>query len=87
MLSSVRRSIRIALVVIAVTYLRFQLAHRTEDTRWWRLKHSRDSRAPVPAQLGVSASRPITVPRVPRLFTATAGCDALWSPLGAPPKR
>jgi ABC-2 type transport system permease protein len=58
----------IALGALAVTYLRFRFAHRTEST-WWRLgKRRRDARAPLPAGIGVTAGTPISVPRVRRTF-------------------
>ena len=55
----------IALGALAVTYLRFRFAHRTERS-WWRRRTRQHS--PMPAGIGVSASRPISVPQVPRTF-------------------
>ncbi|HEX7181129.1 MAG TPA: hypothetical protein VF756_04750 [Thermoanaerobaculia bacterium] len=64
----------IGLGALAVTYLRFRFAHRTEST-WWRRRTRpfgrlragrRDARSPMPA--GLTASTPISVPQVPRTF-------------------
>lgn len=49
---------------LAVTWLGFRFEHRTEGHRWGRRR--RESRSPTPARLGVSASAPISVPRVAR---------------------
>ena len=64
--------IGIALAALAVTYLRFRFAHRTESTlveahaRRARHAHSRTARRlPAPA---ARASAPISVPQVPRTF-------------------
>ena len=58
----------VALGILALTWLRFRFAHRTETT-WWR-RRARDGRAsaPVPAGSGVPAGAPIAVPQVPRTF-------------------
>ena len=53
--------------VLAVTYLRFRFAQRVESSRW-RRKPGRAAHAPIPAGIGLMASAPITVPRVPRTF-------------------
>jgi ABC-type transport system involved in multi-copper enzyme maturation permease subunit len=58
--------IGIALGVLAVTYLRFRFAHRTESTWWRRWTRRRDAHAPMPA--AVTASTPISVPQVARRF-------------------
>ena len=57
-----------ALGALAVTYLRFRFAHRTESTWWRRGTRRRDAHSPRPAGLGVTASTPISVPEVPRTF-------------------
>ncbi|HSF43377.1 MAG TPA: hypothetical protein VLT87_26490 [Thermoanaerobaculia bacterium] len=53
----------IALGALAVTYLRFRFAHRTESTWWRRITRRRHAQPPMPA--GVTAT-PISVPQVPR---------------------
>jgi ABC-2 type transport system permease protein len=58
----------IALGALAVTCLRFRFAHRTGSTWWRRWKRRRDARSPLPAGIGVTASTPISVPRVRRTF-------------------
>jgi ABC-2 type transport system permease protein len=58
----------IALGVLAVTYLRFRFAHRTESVGWWRRTGRRDAHSPMPAGIGVTASAPISVPQVRRTF-------------------
>ncbi len=58
----------IALVALAVTYLRFRFAHRTESSWWRRWTRRRDAHAPTPAGIDVAASTPISVPQVPRTF-------------------
>jgi len=58
----------IALGALAVTYLRFRFAHRTESTWWTRRSRRRDAHSPMPAGIGVTASTPISVPQVPRTF-------------------
>ncbi len=47
---------------LAVTWLRFRFAHRTEST-WWRRRRRPDARSPMPA-----GSTPVYVPQVPRTF-------------------
>ncbi len=54
------------LAALAVTYLRFRFAHRTESTWWRRWTRRRDARSPGPA--GVAERTPISVPQVPRTF-------------------
>ncbi|MDQ3700667.1 MAG: ABC transporter permease, partial [Chloroflexota bacterium] len=58
----------IALGTLAVTYLRFRFAHRTESTWWRRRTRRRDAHSPMPAGIGVTASTPISVPLVRRTF-------------------
>jgi len=58
----------IALASLAITYLRFRFAHRTESNWWTRWTRRRDARSPLPAGLGVTASTPISVPQVARAF-------------------
>ncbi|HSK75938.1 MAG TPA: hypothetical protein VLQ45_05735 [Thermoanaerobaculia bacterium] len=53
----------IALGALAVTYLRFRFAHRTENAWWRRITRRRHAQSPMPA--GVTAT-PISVPQVPR---------------------
>lgn len=56
----------VALGVIALTYLRFRFAHRSETglwTRWW----GRDARAPQPTVIGVPTT-PIVAPQASRDF-------------------
>jgi ABC-2 type transport system permease protein len=50
----------IALGALAVTYLRFRFAHRTESVWWRRRMRRRDAQSPMPA------STPISVPQVQR---------------------
>jgi ABC-2 type transport system permease protein len=58
----------VALGALAVTYLRFRFAHRTESAWWRRVRRRRDAHSPAPAGIGVTASMPISVPQVPRTF-------------------
>jgi ABC-2 type transport system permease protein len=58
----------IALGALAVTFLRFRFAHRTESTGWRRRTRRGDAHSPMPAGIGVTASTPISVPQVPRTF-------------------
>ena len=58
----------VALAVLALTYLRFRFAHRTASTWWWRRTRRGDAHSPTPALIGVTASTPISVPRVRRTF-------------------
>jgi ABC-2 type transport system permease protein len=58
----------VGLGVLAVTYVRFRFAHRTESTWWRRRTRRRDAHAPMPAGIGVMASAPVSVPQVPRTF-------------------
>jgi ABC-2 type transport system permease protein len=58
----------VALGALAVTYLRFRFAHRTESTWWRRGTRRQDAHSPTPSGLGVAASAPIAVPRVRRTF-------------------
>jgi ABC-2 type transport system permease protein len=51
----------IGLGTLAVTYLRFRFAHRTERTWWRRRTRRRD-------EVAVTAAAPISVPEVPRTF-------------------
>ena len=60
--------IGIALGALALTYLRFRFAHRTESTWWRRRSRHGDAHSPLPAGIGVTASVPITVPQVPLTF-------------------
>lgn len=57
-----------ALGAVSVTYLRFRFAHRTESSWWRRGTRRQDTRSPMPAGLGVTASAPLSVPQVPRTF-------------------
>jgi ABC-type transport system involved in multi-copper enzyme maturation permease subunit len=64
----------IALGALAVTYLRFRFAHRTESTWWRRRARRRDAHPPLPVGTRVAApalseanvSTPISTPRTPR---------------------
>lgn len=58
----------IALGALALTYLRFRFAHRTETSWWRRRTRRRDAHSPMPPGIGVTASTPISVPQVPRTF-------------------
>src|SRR3712207_1273488 len=58
----------IGLAAVAVTYVRFRFAHRTESTWWRRIMRRRDAHAPMAAGIGVTASPPISAPQVPRTF-------------------
>jgi ABC-type transport system involved in multi-copper enzyme maturation permease subunit len=58
----------IGLGTLAVTYLGFRFAHRTESALWRRWTRRREARSPLPTGIGVTASRPISVPRVARTF-------------------
>ena len=60
--------IGIALGALAVTYMRFHFAHRTESTWWRRRTRRRDAHSPMPAGIGVTASTPISARQVPRTF-------------------
>jgi ABC-2 type transport system permease protein len=62
----------VALGALAVTYVRFRFAHRTESTWWRRGTRRRQAQSPMPAGVGVTASPAISVPRVPRTFGFTA---------------
>ncbi|KFA94119.1 ABC transporter permease/M1 family aminopeptidase [Archangium violaceum] len=57
-----------ALGALAITSLRFRFAHRTERRRWRRGMRRRDAHSPMSEDIGVTASAPISVPRVPRTF-------------------
>ncbi|HEX6862602.1 MAG TPA: hypothetical protein VF414_07300, partial [Thermoanaerobaculia bacterium] len=52
----------IALGTLAVTWLRFRFAHRSESTWWRRRRRRRD------AGIAVTARTPVSVPQVPRTF-------------------
>lgn len=61
----------IALGALAITWLRFRFAHRTESTPFGSLRSLRAGwwrRGTGPAGTGVTASAPISVPQVPRTF-------------------
>jgi len=58
----------IALGTLAVTWLRFRFAHRSESTWWRRRTRRRDAQPAGIAGLGVAARTPISVPQVPRTF-------------------
>lgn len=58
----------LGLLALAATYLRFRFAHRGETIPWWRRTRRRDARSPVPARIGISASTPVSVPKVARTF-------------------
>ncbi|MDQ3244246.1 MAG: hypothetical protein M3Q09_10995 [Gemmatimonadota bacterium] len=58
----------ISSAALAVTYLSFRFAHRTETTWWRRVTQRRDAHSPMPAGIGVAARTPISVPKVPRSF-------------------
>ena len=59
----------VGLGTLAVTYLRFRFAHRTETSPWWRRRaRPRDEHSPLPAGNGATARAPVSVPRVPRRF-------------------
>jgi ABC-type transport system involved in multi-copper enzyme maturation permease subunit len=62
----------IGLGALAVTYLRFRFAHRTQST-WrvpsgWRRTQRQDAQSTMLAGTGVTASTPISVSQVPRTF-------------------
>ena len=59
----------VALAALALTYLRFRFAHRTESTLVAAQDATPGARTPpMPAGIGVTASAPIAVPQVPRTF-------------------
>jgi len=60
----------VALTALAVTYLGFRFAHRTEGS-WWgcRVRH-RDARFALPAGSGTTTSSPVAVPQIRRSFGA-----------------
>jgi ABC-type transport system involved in multi-copper enzyme maturation permease subunit len=62
----------IGLGALALTYLTFQFAHRSAQrapvSSWWPVRRRRDTHAPMPTRIGVTASEPISVPPVPRTF-------------------
>ena len=66
----------VALGILALTFLRFRFAHRTESRWWRRLTRRPDAHAPLPTLIGVTAGAPVSpdaargagVPRVPRTF-------------------
>jgi ABC-type transport system involved in multi-copper enzyme maturation permease subunit len=61
----------IALGSLAVTYLSFRFAHRTESNWWRRITRRRDAHSPNPTGIGITARTPISVPHVPRTFGFT----------------
>lgn len=55
----------IALMVIAITYLRFRFTHRTEGSWWWWLPFKvkrKEVKSPVPEGIGVTVSAPVSMP-------------------------
>lgn len=58
----------IALGALAVTYLRFRFAHRTESTWRWSRRRRRAAHSPIPAGIVITAGTPISIPQVPRAF-------------------
>ncbi|MFD2516015.1 M1 family aminopeptidase [Pontibacter locisalis] len=57
----------IGLLALAITYLSFRFTHRTTSTWWWRRKQKSDA-TPQTNGIGVTASKPITVPYISRNF-------------------
>jgi ABC-2 type transport system permease protein len=58
----------VALGALAVTYLRFRFAHRTESAWWRRVTRRRGARPPTPAGISAAASTPIVVPQASQTF-------------------
>ncbi len=58
----------VGLIAIAVTYLSFRFAHRTERGWWMRWGRRRDAHAPTPARIGVTTTAPISLRPVSRTF-------------------
>ncbi len=58
----------IGTAILAVTYLRFRFAHRTERSRWWRRARRASAHAPAPVRNGVATRASILVPEVARSF-------------------
>jgi ABC-2 type transport system permease protein len=58
----------VAVTTLAVNWLSFRFAHRTETAWWTRWTRRRAAHAPPPAGVGVTASTPIFVPQLPRTF-------------------
>jgi ABC-type transport system involved in multi-copper enzyme maturation permease subunit len=56
----------IGLACVATTYARFRFAHRTQSPWWWRRGRRPGADAPIPAHIGTTARRPVSVPVVRR---------------------